>query len=82
MIWKCFQNSSLTDLIKPTSFRLSQTKKETIPYTPSYVYPKLNFSNLLEKEQSFLENLANLESFNFEEDLKIKSKRIRCAKVI
>ena len=52
-----------------------------MPYKPNYVNPKLNFTNLLKEEQSFLEKLSNLEDFRFEEDLKINGKRVRCAKV-
>ena len=58
------------------------SKKETMPYKPNYVNPKLNFTNLLKEEQSFLEKLSNLENFRFEEDLKINGKRVRCAKVL
>ena len=53
-----------------------------MPYKPNYVNPKLNFTNLLKEEQSFLEKLSNLENFRFEEDLKINGKRVRCAKVL
>ena len=79
------RKDGIKDIFKEAKPRKDWIKvKEAVHQRQKHAKTKtqLNFTNLLKEEQLFLDKIAQMESFNFEEDFKFKGKRVRDSKVM